>query len=893
MMSSKFDAAHRACGLVLLALLLLVNISHASASSAATASGREILNINADWKFERFANATDGLSYDVLKDWLLPSGNNFIVGPKHQLPSGTPPGQNVTYVKANFDDSAWDGVTLPHDWAIKGPFNAPGVDSAEATLPFDGVGWYRRNVTFAAEDAGKTIFLDIDGAMKYCAVWLNGKFVGGWPYGYNSFRLNLTPFLKEGTNILAIRLENQVQEARWYPGAGLYRNVYLVKVEPVHVGQYGTYITTPTVSSDSAIVNLIVDVENTGNRSQEVSVKTEVYEIDATTDEPASDVVATFPSKSVRVAAGTNQTTNGSITVPSPKLWGPAPEQMPNLYEAVTTVTAGGNGNGNGTARVLDRYSTRFGIRNVTYDADAGLVVNGQRVAVRGTCNHHTLGALGAAYNTRANERQLEILQAMGGNALRTSHNPPAPELLALADRMGFLVYDEIFDCWNDAKTVNDFSIIFPDWSEPDLRSFVRRDRNHASVVAWGFGNEVGEQFDGSNGSVTGAPLKAILRREDPTRPATLALNVAGATSPLADLVDLEGLNYQGDGLGTSNASAFPAFHAAQPGKVLWSSEAAAAVSTRGTYLFPVTDAISAVAADGSGGNSTSLQVSAYELYSASFGSSPDKVFAEQDGLAYVAGEFVWSGFDYLGEPTPYDGARSSYYGVVDLAGFPKDRWHLYRAHWRPDLPAAHLLPHWTWPGREGQVTPVHAFTAAPAAELFVNGVSAGRQTRAPLSWRYRWDNVTYAPGEITVVAYAAASNGSSGEEEWARDSRRTAGPAAALRVTADRAAIAADGRDLSFVTAAVVDSNGTVVPQAADEIEFSVSSSTTGAVVVGVIVATDNGDPADYTAFPSRTRRAFSGLALAIVRADAEGEFVVSAAAQGLESGSVTLRAG
>ncbi|KAI1748768.1 glycoside hydrolase family 2 protein [Xylaria castorea] len=873
---------YRAYALLVVGLLLSAIPQYATAravtepredaSNALATATRERIDLNAGWRFSRFTTNPDSLSYNTLKNWILPSGNDFISGTKHERPSGTPPGNDVQYVKAEFDDGAWEALNLPHDWAVKGPFNAPGINGGMGRLPSNGVGWYRKKVTLAKEDLEKTILLDIDGAMSYSAVWLNGNLVGGWPYGYNSFRLDLTPYAKEGANQLAIRLDNAVDSSRWYPGAGIYRNVWLVKVNPVHVRQYGTYVTTPKVSAQSASINLVVEVDNTGNASQQINVGTEVHLADPATGRPTGQAVATFPAKSISIAKGATQSVNDSVAINNPQLWGPAPTQKPNLYVAITTVSVGNI--------TVDTYETRFGVRSVTYDANRGVIVNGEPVYVQGTCNHHDLGSLGAAFNTRAAERQLEILGEMGTNALRTSHNPPAPEFLEIADRLGFLVYDEIFDCWNNQKTRNDYHLIFADWHEPDLRSFIRRDRNHPSVIAWGVGNEIPEQ-SGAAGGTTGKQLRDILRSEDLTRPVTAAMNSAGGTSALAGVLDIEGLNYQGEGLGTSNSSAFPGFHSAQPNKMIWSSESSSAISTRGTYLFPVTGGSSATVGAGSGGDAAASQVSAYELYATSWGSSPDKVFTGQDRYDYVAGEFVWTGFDYIGEPTPYDSSRSSYFGIVDMAGFKKDRFYLYQSRWRADLPMAHILPHWTWPDRVGQVTPVHVFSSADEAELFVNGKSAGRKKKAEYTYRFRWDDVKYEAGELHVVTYKAGT-------EWATDTKKTVGAAANLKITADRTNIAGDGYDLSFITVAVVDGNGDVVPQASNNVTFSVTGP-------GKIVSTDNGNPADFTVFPSPSRKAFSGLVLSTVRADAgaSGDIVVSATSPGLPDTSVTLRAG
>ncbi len=856
-----------------LVLLGLAQLLAGVVDAASPSPGRERISLNAGWRFSRFTTNPDSLSYATLKPWVLPSANDFVSGAKHQRPSGAAPGASVDYVQASFDDSGWETVDLPHDWAIKGPFNAPGIGGGMGRLPSNGVGWYRRKLAIAPGAAGKSIFLDVDGAMSYATVWLNGNLVGGWPYGYASFRLDLTPYAKAGDdNVLAVRLENALDSSRWYPGGGIYRNIWLITVDSTHVSQYGTYMTTPEVSAQSATLNLAVEVENRGPSSRDVEVATDVRLLDPATGQASADVVATFPRATASVAAGAKQTVNGSVTVERPQLWGPPPAQQPHMYVALTTLSI--------NRTVLDTYETRFGIRSVTYDANHGVSVNGQAVRIQGTCNHHDHGSLGAAFNVRAAERQLQMLQEMGSNALRTSHNPPAPEFLDLADRLGFLVLDEIFDCWNNQKTASDFHLIFPDWHEPDLRLFLRRDRNHPSVISWSFGNEIGEQRGDSGGTI-GQALHDVVRAEDPTRPSTAAMNSAVPGSAFANVLDIEGLNYQGEGLGTSMSSSFPNFRKTYPDKMIWSSETSSVLSTRGTYMFPVTGASSATVGAAAGENASALQVSAYELYAPSWGSSPDKVFAQQDRYTYVAGEFVWTGWDYLGEPTPFSAARSSYFGIIDLAGFKKDRFYLYQSRWRPDLPMAHILPHWTWPDRVAEVTPVHVFSAADEAELFVNGKSAGRQKKAAYTYRFSWDNVTYAPGDLRVVAY---KNG----VQWAVDTRRTVGDAAALRVTADRATIRGDGYDLSFVTVAVVDANGDTVPQANHAITFSVAGPAT-------IVSTDNGDPADMTAFPSLTRNAFSGLALAIVRAKAgaSGPVTVSATAAGLAAGQVTLRLG
>jgi beta-galactosidase len=529
--------------------------------------------------------------------------------------------------------------------------------------------------------------------------------------------------------------------------------------------------------------------------------------------------------------------------------------------------------------KIVDNYETRFGVRELKYDPNAGVLINGERIELKGVCNHHDLGALGAALNFRALQRQLELLQEMGCNAIRTSHNPPAPELLELTDQMGFLVMDETFDVWVRQKTPLDFHLIFPEWHEQDLRAHLRRDRNHPSVILWSIGNEVGEQFTGTNGIGVAKELCAIVHEEDPTRSTTTAMNWAQPTNALPAVVDVVGLNYQGAGI-RGTPGKYPAFHEKLPEKVIIGSETAAALSTRGEYMFPVSASNSAAAGPNSGEDRTNRQVSAYELYAAAFGSSADKVFASQEGHPYVGGEFVWTGWDYLGEPTPFDQSRSSYFGIIDLAGFKKDRFYLYQAHWRPDFPMAHILPHWTWPERVGQLTPVHVFTSADEGELFLNGKSLGRKKKAAFEYRLRWDEAVYEPGTLKVVTYR---NGS----RWAVSEMKTAGPADSVKLQPDRTEFQADGRDLCFITAAVMDNAGVIAPRADNRISFQIEGP-------GEIVATDNGDPTSFELFQSHHRKAFNGLCLVIVRGKPgePGRISVRASGDGLKAGSISIEA-
>jgi len=793
----------------------------------------------------------------VLKPWILPTGNAFIKDPasRHPRPSASWNG-DVAYLRADFDDSVWQKLDLPHDWAIEGPFIPTGDVGGMGRLPSWGIGWYRKKLDIPASDAGRSIFLEIDGAMSYAAVWLNGHLVGGWPFGYSSWRVDLTPYVRFGAeNQLAIRLDNPPRSSRWYPGGGIYRNVWLTKTQSVRVAHWGTYITTPDVSPSAATVNVRVTVDNASDRDTRVTVSTRLFELHAD-DSLSAAPAATLPAREVTLAAGATLTVDSSVVISNPKLWGPPPTQTPHRYVAVTTLSRDGE--------ILDVYETRFGIRSLRFDPDSGIYVNGERIQIKGVNQHHDLGALGAAFNLRAAERQLELLREMGCNAIRMAHNPPAPELLDLTDRMGFLVMDEAFDVWERRKTPLDFHLIFPDWHEQDLRALIRRDRNHPSVIIWSVGNEVGEQYTGEEGAAVAQRLCAIAHDEDPTRPTTSAMNYAKSDMPLPPVLDLISLNYQGQGIrdtpefeGTDRIRTppqFPAFREKFPDKVILSSETASAFSSRGVYLFPVTPETSAPTRDGRGGDSKSRHVSSYELHAVDFGASADKVFASIERHPYVAGEFVWTGWDHLGEPTPYYASRSSYCGIIDLAGFKKDRFYLYQSHWRPDLPLAHILPHWTWPERRGEVTPIHVFTSGDEAELFLNGRSLGRKKKAPFTYRLRWDDVVYEPGVVEVVAYKTGA-------KWAEARVETAGDAAALELTPDRSTISADGHDLAFVTVRIVDDAGRLAPRANHHIKFELAGP-------GEIVATDNGDPTSFEPFHLPRRKAFNGLCLVIVRA-------------------------
>ena len=841
----------------LLVLAIMPGIITAALTVCATAvlaasPVRERLSFDSDWRFIKGdpAGISNELSYANIKPWVTANGNQFVRdGTNVSCPSGDL-GADVGYIQPDWNDATWHSITLPQDWGIAGPFDihSPGET---AKLPWSGIGWYRKHFGIPASDAGRKIYLDVDGAMSYANVWLNGHYVGGWPYGYASWEVDLTPYLKfGGANVLAIRLDNPKSSSRWYPGGGIYRNVWLSKTAPVHVGHWGTYVTTPVVNGTNATVKIQVTADNDADADAAVSVKNEIFELEADCDKDDS-VGAT--TNDLKISAHNSGTFETEINVEHPELW---TLEHPQRYVVVTSVIQNGE--------CVDSYETPFGIRTIQFDADKGFFLNGQHVRIQGVCDHSDLGAIGTVVNVSALRRQIEILKEIGCNAIRTSHNPPAPELLDLCDQMGVMVMDESFDCWQKGKRPNDYHVLFPDWHEKDWRAELRRDRNHPSIILWSIGNEVPDQ--GSRAGLRiGAELTRIAHEEDPTRPTTAACDhIDSGFDGFQTNLDVFGYNYK--------PFKYADFHSANPDRPLFGSETASTISSRGEYFYPVQTNHN----DGKYG----FQMSSYDLSAPYWATTPDQEFRGEDENPCVAGEFVWTGFDYLGEPTPFDKSgdpsRSSYFGIVDLAGFKKDRFYLYQARWRPDFPMAHLVPQgWNWPA--GQITPVYVYTSGDEAELFLNGKSLGRKHKGQYEYRLVWDDVKYEPGELKVVAY---KNG----KRWAKDEVRTTGEPAKIVLSAERKRISADGKDLLYVTAMVEDKKGLTAPLADNAIHFDLSGP-------GEIVATDNGDPTDLNAFPSHDRKAFNGLALAIVRCNDSGKITLEASSPGLKSARLKIK--
>ena len=866
--------------LILLSFVLIVG---RDAVCANTSMVRERININRDWRYQ--IDDPDGvgaaLHYSRLKPYLLPCANDFIIfGKRYQRPEGNP-GENIAYVKSDFDDSEWRHLNLPHDWAIEGPFNID-YNGSTGKLPYWGIRWYRKTLELSQDDAGKQIYLDIDGAMSYASVWCNGQYVGGWPYGYASFRLDLTPYIKAGQkNVLAIRLDNPDDTSRWYPGSGIYRNVWLVKTSPVHVEQWGTFVRNQQVDSEIAVMEMGVNIENHAGKDVQVKLQTSVY-LQGKDGRPVGEEVTQSMTKDIAIKKDSWSSARFQFKVDKPKLWD---IDTPNCYVAVSRVFMDG--------KEMDSYETPFGIRTIEFTHDQGFMLNGQKVAIKGVCMHHDLGALGAAFNEVAAERQLRIMKEMGANAIRTSHNPPAPELVALCDRMGLMMQLELADTWQKGKRKNDYNLLFDDWSEADMRSLVRHYRNHPSVIMWSIGNEMPDQTT-DQGVIIARNLTAYCHDEDPTRPTSLGCNKRDAVfRDIVNQVDIFGLNYF--------HKTYPIFKEQNPTRRYHASETSSATSSRGEYFFPVTTDVN--------DSRSGFQLSSYDMTTIGWGCAPEVQFKMNEEYSFMSGEFVWTGFDYLGEPTPYNKdltnllnfsdpnelekarkeleelgkiktpSRSSYFGIVDLCGFPKDRYYNYKSYWRPDVPTVHILPHWNWQERIGEITPVHIYTSGDAVELFLNGKSLGRREKAHSYDRLTWDDVRYEPGSLKAIAY---KNG----QKWAEELVETTGKPVALQVTAEKTELKNDGTDLSFIRVAVVDSQGRVVPRSKNHLKFSVTGP-------AEIIATDNGDATSLLPFQLSERDAYNGLALVILRSQymKQGKVVLTVESKGLPKQKIALK--
>ena len=789
------------------------------------------------------------------------------------------------FSQKTFNDASWQNVTVPHDWAIYGPFSSQNdkqevaiaqdgqteaMEHAGRTggLPFVGTGWYRTDFEVPDFKEGSRVTLLFDGAMSHARVYINGKEAGYWPYGYNSFYFDITKYFVPGTkNSIAVRLENLPESSRWYPGAGLYRNVHVIVTSDAYIPIWGTYVTTPKVGSDFATVC--------------ARTKVVLPEGAATGD---YRMVSDLCDASGRTVASQEQSLSGieyedytlsqKFVVGNPSLWSP---DSPVLYNIKTRLYKG--------SELKDVYSTPFGIRSIEIIPDKGFFLNGVKTVFKGVCNHHDLGPLGAAVNDAAIRRQIRILKDMGCNAIRTSHNMPAPELVRACDEMGMMIMAESFDEWNKPKCENGYNLMFDEWVEKDLCNLIHHYRNNPSVVMWCIGNEVPNQWTEGDCKIA-LRLQDICHREDPTRPVTQGMDAPDAVvnNNFAAVMDVAGFNYR--------PHRYKENYAKLPQCIILGSETASTVSSRGVYKFPVERKAMAVYDD--------HQSSSYDVEHCNWSNLPEDDFIQHEDLPYCIGEFVWTGFDYLGEPTPYYTnwpSHSSLFGIIDLAGLPKDRYYLYRSHWNKEAETLHILPHWTWPGREGEITPVFVYTNHPSAELFINGKSQGIRTKdlsigidstytdeAKNSFvrqkRYRlmWMDTRYEPGTIKVVAYDADGKAVAEKEV------HTAGKPHHIELSADRTVLDADGKDLSFINVKVVDKNGNLCPDDTRKISFRVRGA-------GSYRAAANGNSASLELFHLPEMKLFSGQLTAIVQtSEKAGKIVFEAKAKGVKPAKIEL---
>lgn len=773
---------------------------------------------------------------------------------------------------SDLDDSSWRKLNLPHDWAIEGPFSIKN-NARNGGLPIHGEAWYRKHFFIDSADKGKQISVEFDGIMDNSSVYINGAFVGDRHYGYIGFEYDLTPHIKFGeNNVIAVKVSPEILSERWYPGAGIYRKVTLKTNNDVHIPQWGTFIKTPKVSNNNAHLSIETKVKNTSKSPKDAKLITSIFDTE-------NKKVATIKSNQI-ISGNATLLIHQNVEVNNPLLWDIG---QPNLYKAVSQIIIGN--------KIVDEYETNFGIRTIDFKKD-GFYLNGNLVELNGVCMHHDLGPLGAAVNYRATERQMQIMQQMGANALRTSHNPPSVEILEVCDRLGIVVIDEAFDEWKIGKVPNGYHKYFDRWHEQDLRDMIKRDRNHPAVIMWSIGNEILEQGR-KDGWKTAKLLHDICHDEDSSRPTTAGFNYYPASfkNKLAYQVDVVGVNYK------------PAYYAEireqNPDMIFYGSETSSQTSTRGYYDLPMDYGV----------DYDTRQVSSYDVVvGPPWAYSPDVEFDAQEKNPHSLGEFIWTGFDYLGEPTPYGGrdnstdgywnddwpSHASYFAPVDLCGFPKDRFYLYQSQWT-DEPMVHVLPHWNWEGSEGEIIPVVSYTNCDEVELFVNGKSLGRKVKGvdltdvfteyrgfekgvfKSKYRLSWD-VPYQPGTITAVAY---KNG----KKAASKTITTAGKPAKILLDSDRQLLNADGYDLSFITVSIVDQNGNFCPLADNLVNVSVTGN-------GVLEAVGNGNSASLESFKEDFIKTFNGKAMLIVKStEVPGDIKVKVTSNGLQSTEVLLK--
>ena len=743
----------------------------------------------------------------------------------------------------SFKDSSWRSLDLPHDWSIEGQFSPtnPATNSG-GSLP-GGIGWYRKNFTVTGPMEGKKFFIEFDGVYMNSTVWVNGQLLGTRPYGYATFQYDISPFLQPGNNVISVRVDNSSQpNSRWYSGSGIYRHVWLIQTGDIHFEQNGTYFATPVVNNKEATVKAQASLVNETFETTTVTVKVTLFN-------PSGNKVAEQEQQQT-LAAKSNATVTQNLKISSPLLWD---VEHPNLYKAVTEISKN---------NVIQQACTNnIGIRYFHFDSDKGFSLNGKPTKILGVCNHHDLGCLGSALNDRALERQLQILKTMGCNAIRTSHNPPAPELLDLCDRMGFLVMDEAFDCWYIGKTKYDFHRYFKKWHETELRDMVVRDRSHPSIILWSIGNEIPEQGTPNGGHIARA-LTRIVRESDTTRLITSALSSVKMANGVgySKALDVIGINY--------DTRLYDGQKKRYPKRLYIGSETTSAVASRGVYHGPANKLIYKAA---------DQQCSAYDNCWVPWGNSAEDAWMQVKKRDYMSGLFVWTGFDYIGEPTPYNyPAVSSYFGIVDLCGFPKDPYYLYQSQWTTQ-PVLHLLPHWNW--NTGDSIDVLAFTNCDEVKLSLNGQPLGSRVftgtdKIHLAWK-----VAFVPGTLKAEGY---KNG----KLIKTDEVKTAAAPAQIQLSADTDLIRANGTDLVFVTVKVTDAKGVLIPNADQLIHFEVDGP-------GKIAGVDNGNSISLEPHKASQRKAFNGMCLVVIQSNGKpGNIHLKATATGLEGKELSVKA-